>query len=434
MNQLKRIIFSIITLFFLQPLIVSGQLSAPGAVGSDVTSYPVFSETDSIYIFCTTGELEHAGVLLATTALTGTKTFTLEKYDIQLADFDLIRSESIDDFSTDFLGLEDGCYRVTITQGETAEIYRAWVFNNWYTADGEVTETNCDWFKMEGTYSSTDLKYYDLADNTELLVNKNLQMQWKNGDQIISSLQNLQIYDPPTQNTNYTFSVFDKFGCEANITVPYESIVTKAVFTADPMSGEAPLEVTFTNQSENGDEFEWFFYYDLDYLKQNLGGSTNPDDSIMRYAVNQDPIFIYENSGTYMVKLVSKKINQSLNLVCVDTAYMEDYITVDTSFIAIPNVFTPNGDGTNDLFIVKFWSMQNIKISIFNRWGQRIHYWQSNNIQGFEDTWTATVWDGRLMAGRMASPGVYNYVVEGVGRDGKKRQKNGFFHLFRGKD
>ena len=115
-------------------------------------------------------------------------------------------------------------------------------------------------------------------------------------------------------------------------------------------------------------EYEWFFFYDLDYLKENLGGSTNPDDSIMLIAYDKDPVYIYENSGSYMVKLVSKKITE--NNVCVDTAYLQDYITVDTSFVAVPNVFTPNGDGTNDLFVVKFWSMKSIKISIFNRWGQ----------------------------------------------------------------
>ncbi len=260
------------------------------------------------------------------------------------------------------------------------------------------------------------------------------------GDQVVSLLQNVQIFDPPTQNTDYTFRVFDQYSCEANATVSYTSIVTKAKFTVDfgeqsnKQQKEAPLTVNFINQSENGDEYEWFFFYDLEYLKNNLNGSTNPDDSIMQYAVNENPVYIYENTGTYMVKLVSKKINQSLNLVCIDTAYMEDYITIDSSFITVPNVFTPNGDGVNDLFAVKFFSMQSIKISIFNRWGQRIHFWESGDVRGFDNTYTETVWDGRLLAGRYASPGVYYYTVEGIGRDGVKRHKNGFFHLFRGKD
>ena len=157
--------------------------------------------------------------------------------------------------------------------------------------------------------------------------------------------------------------------------------MTKAKFDVDfgdqngNTSLEAPLTVNFINQSENGDEYEWFFFYDLDYLKENIGEDSNPDDSIMQYAVNESPVYVYENSGSYMVKLVSKKINQDIGLVCVDTTYLEDYIVVDTSFITVPNVFTPNGDGANDLFVVKFWSMQSIKISLFNRWGQGIHYW-----------------------------------------------------------
>ena len=103
---------------------------------------------------------------------------------------------------------------------------------------------------------------------------------------------------------------------------------------------------------------------------------------------------------------------------------------MDTSFVAVPNVFTPNGDGTNDAFVVKYWSMRSIKISIFNRWGKRIHFWESEDVRGFENTYSETVWDGR-MGNRFASPGVYYYVVEGEGRDFKKRKAHGFFHLFR---
>ena len=65
-------------------------------------------------------------------------------------------------------------------------------------------------------------------------------------------------------------------------------------------------------------------------------------------------------------------------------------------------------------FVVKFWSMQSIKIDIFNRWGKRVHHWESGDVRGFEGTWTETVWDGRGMGGRYASPGVYYYVVEGA--------------------
>jgi gliding motility-associated-like protein len=98
--------------------------------------------------------------------------------------------------------------------------------------------------------------------------------------------------------------------------------------------------------------------------------------------------------------------------------FWQDFIKVDTSFVAVPNVFTPDGDGTNDEFVVKFWSMESLNISIFNRWGKRIHFWESNNVRGFEESYTSAVWDGTI-GGRHASPGVYYYIVEGRGRDNK---------------
>ena len=132
-----------------------------------------------------------------------------------------------------------------------------------------------------------------------------------------------------------------------------------------------------------------------------------------------------------MVKLVSKKTSEFYT--CTDTVYLETHIVVDTSYIAAPNVFTPNGDGVNDNFVVKFWSMQEVKISIFNRWGRLVHIYENSNVQGFRNTWSVSAWDGRI-GGRYASPGVYFYVVEGRGRDGQKRWAKGFFHLYRGKD
>jgi len=77
--------------------------------------------------------------------------------------------------------------------------------------------------------------------------------------------------------------------------------------------------------------------------------------------------------------------------------------------------------------------MKTIKISIFNRWGKIVHVYENNNVQGFGPTVEQSVWNGRI-GGKLASPGVYFYVVEGKGRDGKMNKANGFVHLFRDKD
>lgn len=414
---------------------LAAQISAPGATGSGKTSYPVFSETDSIFVFCT-GQGEPAASLRVQTGLTGTKTFLWEQYNPVSGSFDFYFSESTEAQSSLISKLEDGCYRATVTQGAASEMYRAWVFNDWIQVSADLPDStsNCFSFRLQGAFTSAELRYFDLATGEEIQLRKSNRVQWKKDDEIVATVINPQIFNPPAKNTDYTFRVFDEFGCEHSVKVTYNSIVTKAKFTVDPRNGEAPLEVTFKNESENGDpgQFEWFFYYDLDYLKKNAANITSPDDSIMIVAYDDNPVYTYEFSGSYKVKLVSKKTSEFHT--CVDTFYLEDYIDVDTSFIAVPNVFTPNGDGTNDNFVVKFWSMKSIEISIFNRWGKKIHYWESGDIRGFEGTWTETVWDGRLMGGRFASPGVYYYNVVGIGRDGERRRAHGFFHLFRGKE
>jgi gliding motility-associated-like protein len=416
------------------PGFLDAQISAPGASGSDKTSYPVFNGIDSIFVFCAPQEGQATGVLRANTGLEGTKTFLWEKYNTSSSTFEFYLSESVTSSFHEIRDLSDGCYRATITQGDNSQVFRAWVFNDWFAAAAEITESTCDWFKLEGEFTTAELKYYDLSNNAELVLFKDTKVQWKIGDQVVAAVLSPQIFNPPTQNTDYTLRVYDKYNCEGISMVNYVSIVTKASFTVDKQKGEAPLIVTFANTSENGTPgaYEWFFFRNLDDIKNESEGSTAPVDSIEIVAYDDSPVFTYEKSGAYMVKLVSKKITG--NQACVDTFYLENYIIADTSFIAVPNVFTPNGDGTNDEFVVKFWSMQSIEIDIFNRWGKRVHHWQSGDVRGFEGTWTETVWDGRGMGGRYASPGVYYYAVKGEGRDGVTRRKEGFVHLFRDKD
>ncbi|HYQ57907.1 MAG TPA: gliding motility-associated C-terminal domain-containing protein [Draconibacterium sp.] len=430
---MKRSLF-IGFILILSTFSLQAQITSPGADATDVTQYPDFPETDDIFIFCSNDSLSNVGTLTASSGLPGTKTWLWEKYNETTTSFETYFQESSDAATSQITNLADGCYRVTITLGATSETDRAWVFNNWMIAEGEVSESNCDNFKLNGAISSSVLTYYDLSSNVPVPVNKDVQVEWlEDGNQISTSL-NKTVFDPPTKNTNYILRVFDKYACVVQTTVVYESPVTKASFIADPMKGEAPLTVTFSNTSENGTSgyYEWFFYRDLNEIRRESEGATEPVDSVMLVAYDDAPVYTYEKSGTYMVRLVARHLADTS--ICADTTYMKEYIEVDTSFIAIPNVFTPNGDGYNDDFVVQFWSMQSLEISIFNRWGKRVHYWESGDVSGFEGTWTETIWDGRLMGGRYASPGVYYYVVEGRGRDDKKRSQKGFVHLFREKD
>jgi gliding motility-associated-like protein len=425
--------FFISFLFLLNVQKANAQITAPAAQGAVKTEYTAFPQQDDIFIFCSMDENASLASLQAQTTLIGTKTFLWEKYNPATGAFEFYFSESTSLQQSTIQNLENGGYRVSVTLGATTQIYRAWVFNNWITATAAISESTCESFLLEGEFTSSPLVYYDIANNNQLELFKDIQAEWKDGATVLSGNLNFRISNPPSKSTNYTLRIYDRFGCEGLANVFHESIVPLAKFTADPMTGEAPLEVKFNNLSENADPggYEWFFYRSLDDIKREAERTQQPIDSIMLVAYDQNPIYTYENSGSYKVKLVARKTSEFH--ICLDTAYLQGYIVVDTSFVAVPNVFTPNGDGINDNFIVQFWSMQSIKISIFNRWGKRIHFWENNNVRGFDDTYAATVWDGRS-GGRYATPGVYYYIIEGRGRDDKVRKAHGFFHLFRDKD
>ena len=92
--------------------------------------------------------------------------------------------------------------------------------------------------------------------------------------------------------------------------------------------------------------------------------------------------------------------------VCID-------ITNDFS-IYIPNAFTPNKDGTNDVFLVVGTSLSDVKLEIFDRWGALL-FAGTNVTQG---------WDGTYK-GSDCALGVYIYRVEYTGLNGKRYIKTG---------
>lgn len=394
---------------------------------------------DDIHVFC--GLKGEKNAALTANSVNGeSASFEWSKYNGST--FDVIQNES--GTTSSISNLEDGYYRVKVTSASGFNTYNSWVFNNYYEATAAIPQSDCDFFTLQGEFETPTFTYTDLTTGQAKELNKEIQVKWLVGGVDFSRVTKAQVFDPPTKNTVYTFEVTDRFGCLANIDIEYISIVTKASFDyvlegqdkkSDASKTEAPLTVSFTNTSKNGDpgKYEWFIFKDLQKIKEEVAAGTF-EDSIMETVITDNLVYTFEECGSFMVKLVSKKMVSDI-LTCTDTFYMPDYIVADTSFIEAPNVFTPNGDGTNDKFAIKFFSMKSVKVTILNRWGKVLHVWESNNVQGFlntAETVPQSVWDGKV-GGKYASPGVYYYVVEGVGRDGKRRKESGFFHLFRDK-
>jgi gliding motility-associated-like protein len=125
-------------------------------------------------------------------------------------------------------------------------------------------------------------------------------------------------------------------------------------------------------------------------------------------------------AGCYTVTEIDEAGNESPfgAVVCVENCPLYN----------LPNVFTPNGDGSNDLFIpFPYRFVDRIDMKIFNRWGQLV----------FETTNPDILWDGRNLNGKELADGAYHYVClvyeqPSSSGDQNVRQLKGFIELFRG--
>ena len=93
----------------------------------------------------------------------------------------------------------------------------------------------------------------------------------------------------------------------------------------------------------------------------------------------------------------------------------------DPASIFVANIFTPNGDGVNDMLYVRSKALSEIEyFQIFNRWGAMV--FQTNNM--------TAGWDG-LINGKLAEAGTYVYQVKGKCESGYDVASNGTVTLVR---
>lgn len=422
---MRKILSTIIALLSICP--TQAQISSQKKSGIAETQYSS-SNQDDIFIF-SSSKNENNGELTATMSTGELASFNWLKFNETNLTFETHLSEA-NAINSTLSNLSNGLYRVEITGTTSMEIYKAWVINNWYEVSANIEECNCDFTKLQGDFNAPKLSYTDPSNGSELIISPTISVTWETDGNTISRNLNPEIYNPPAENTNYTLTISDNYDCSSSATVQYISIVPKANFSVSSMKGEAPLSVTFSNSSINADQYEWSFYRSTEELKEEFAKYGEISDSIQSTSASQSPQYTFDASGSYMVKLLA--IKNSTETTCTDELRLENYIVADTSYIDAPNFFTPNGDGNNDNFLIKFSSMRSVEISIFNRWGKLIFQKSNNNVGQFDDYGTQFAWDGKI-GNSIASPGVYYYVVEGIGRDDKKHAEQGFFHLFREK-
>ena len=88
--------------------------------------------------------------------------------------------------------------------------------------------------------------------------------------------------------------------------------------------------------------------------------------------------------------------------------------------VFVPNSFTPNGDGNNDVFQIFGEGIKTLDLKIFNRWGELV-YESNNQFEG---------WDGTYK-GQMQLPQVFTYATKIYFLDDTKVEKKGTITLVR---
>ena len=174
-----------------------------------------------------------------------------------------------------------------------------------------------------------------------------------------------------------------------------------AHFTVEPTSASVlHPKFQFTDQSTGAEQ--WFWDFGDGSTLQNL--ISTPAHT---YPTNID-------SGTYTVTLLVMT-----PFGCVDETQLDVYITPHIS-IYIPNSFSPNSDGRNDIFRAYGENIIDFEMHVYNRWGQEIFY-----SAVMEDGW-----DGTFM-GKEVENDVYVYKIVYKGLDGNEGRPIGSVTLFR---
>ncbi len=168
------------------------------------------------------------------------------------------------------------------------------------------------------------------------------------------------------------------------------------------LSGSAPLDIYFkANATPAAKYCQWQILKGSDLIAQRT-------DAEHRYT--------FDEYGEYRALLWVSNDKQCQ----IDS--VEIKISVATSQLLAPNVFTPNGDGKNDEFRVMYRSITEFHCWVYNRWGHKVFEW----------TDPAKGWDGTIN-GKKAASSAYFYVIRAVGADGVKYELKGDINLIRGK-
>lgn len=218
------------------------------------------------------------------------------------------------------------------------------------------------------------------------------------------------------------------FGVEKTMTTDvYQAIAVEAYMKIDTLTNtldasnmvlkgdslSAPVEFNFTAIANTpvAALFRWEIYRKDDGVEGDGTKLIDFNGEEVSYTFNQN--------GSYTVRLTVDDRTTRCQATPPDAT-----INISDSFLDVPNAFSPGtSPGINDEFRVAYRSLTRFRCWIFNRWGAEIYQW-SDPSKG---------WDGKK-GGKYVAPGVYFYIIEATGSDGRPIKKKGSINILRSKE
>ncbi len=205
------------------------------------------------------------------------------------------------------------------------------------------------------------------------------------------------------QSCEYSVTVTDAIGCTASASDSI--IVAENTFTEELQAWCRPPEIfeyhtvtLFVTELGAGYTYQW----------TPDGDVATPDSS----ATTATP----PESTTYTVTVTDR-----YGCTKDDTVFVRvNPVNCGNPFVFIPNSFTPNGDGVNDIVFVRSDILAELHFVIYNRWGEKI----------FETDSQDTGWDGTFK-GKECQRGAYDYYLKGTCLDGDEVEMKGSITLIR---
>lgn len=325
-------------------------------------------------------------------------------------------------------------------------------------------EQSCDVTVLDFSGNADAIKYFTI-DGRQKTLSRDLileyeNMEWNEDNSAFAFVDKTHTYEslnstininPPFYCNTTVKLTGDRFLTQWGIPVVYETPAVSptgiSVMSIAEQEGvdssnptETPDEIEGSDESENEDttnssteegsnmirtetsglggsapatiEFRGYFTDAVLHTEWQMARDADFNDIEYRWN-EQDVTYTFNEEGQFFLRFIGSNADGSCE------AYGETYtVNIGASDLRIPNAFSPNGDGVNDVWKVGYRSLVEFKCWIFDSRGTQIFYFDRP-----EDGW-----DGKYK-GKSVNPGVYYYVIEAKGADGKKYKKGGDINI-----